>query len=682
MMESPIAKRIPYVHVLHDDIRRDDYYWLKERNDPEVIAYLEAENRYYEEHMQPLEELTEQLYQEMFARMDEDEIDVPIQASPYYYYSRTEKGKQYSIYARKRANSRDLLDQTLEEVILDVNTLAKEDEYLSVNALRVSPDHSKLAYLDNRDGTDRYVVCVKDLLTGEQLSDRIEDVFIDGSLEWDATGHYLFYITVDDAQRPYRLWRHHVGNAGLDELLYEEVDSTFALTLQKSRSGEYLFLKSETKTTTEVRYLRADQPTSEFHVFDARQKGIEYEIEHVGDTFLILTNKEASQFKVLQCPIETMDQASRVELFPYDASRYLQAMYPFKDAVVLFGRQDGLTQIWIYRDGSLSRLNWDEPLYTVRLAYNISYDTTEVIFHYESLLTPKITYSLNLLTGERVVLKKMSVPGSDYVSDEYTSERIFATAHDGAQIPLSVVYRKGAMNKGPAPLILYGYGSYGANSDPMFDATRLPFMDRGIIFVTAQIRGGSEMGRFWYEDGKLMKKMNTFTDFFSAAQDLIQRGYTTSSQLAARGGSAGGLLMGAVINLSTDLFQVVVADVPFVDVVTTMVDDTLPLTSLEWDEWGDPREVEAYHYMKSYSPYDQVEAKDYPHLLVTTGLNDPRVAYFEPAKWVARLRVTKTDDHQLLLKTNMGAGHFGSSGRYNRLKELAGRYAFILDKIQ
>ncbi len=679
-MNAPQAKQVAHPHILHNDERIDEYYWLKDRTNPEVIQYLEEENHFYKEAMKPLEPFTEQLYQEMFARVPEDEVNVPVQDGPYYYYARIEKDFQYPLFARKRAEKRSQLDSAFEEVILDLNSLAKDDEYLSVTVQRLSPDHNYLAYLENRDGTDQYTLYVKDLTTKNLLSDQISHVFIDESLEWDATGTYLFYITVDETQRPYRVWRHRLGDSQPDVLLYEEIDITFSLTLNKSRSGHFLWLKSENKTTTEIRYLYAHEPHTAFTLFDARRPGIRYELEHFGQDFLILTNDAAQNFRLLCCSTHDHTHSARVELFPYDDKRYLQGLYPFQDALLLSGRQDGLTQLWIYREQTLTQLTWDEPLYTVSIEGNRSYDTTEVLVHYESLLTPRITFGFHLQTGERTCLQQAPVPGT-YEKSYYHQERLFATAKDGTAVPMLAVYPIGLLDKGPAPLLLYGYGSYGANSEPHFDPTRLPLLDLGVVFVIAQIRGGSEMGHSWYENGKLLQKRNTFTDFIAVAEDLIKRGYTTPAKLAARGGSAGGLLLGAVANLAGHLFQVMAPAVPFVDVVTTMLDETIPLTSLEWDEWGNPIDPEFYRYMKSYSPYDNVSQQSYPHMIVTTGLNDPRVAYWEPAKWVARLRATKTDDHTLVLKTNMGAGHFGASGRYNHLKELAASYAFILDKI-
>lgn len=678
-MKPPVAKRIPHPHELHGDVREDDFYWLKDRTNPEVIQYLEDENWYYDEIMRPLEEQTEQIYQSMVDRVPNSEVQVPVQHGQFFYYSHLDKNKQYPIYARKQAASRELLPKAPEEVVLDLNELAGEGEYLSVTVQRMSTDHNRLAYLENRDGTDRYTIHVKDMETGELLPDRIPDVYLYGSMEWSRCSEYIFYITVDEHQRPYRLWRHRLGSdVDSDELIFEEKDMTFTLLVTKSQSGKFIFVQSRSKTTGEIHLLDADSPLSPLQLIDGRRDGIDYDVEHWGDDLLILTNEGALNFQLLRCPLD--DLQSRVEIVDHCEDRYLQAMYPFRDKLLIVGRENGVTQIWILRGNELEQIKWDEPLYTVSVLSDQSYETEEVLIQYESLLTPKTTYGLNLHSFEKHRLQVAPVSGG-YDRSRFRQEQLWAAAEDGVKVPMTVVYREGAFNHGPAPLILHGYGSYGANSDPHFDPYRLPLLDKGIVFVTAQVRGGSELGRSWYEEGKLRNKRNTFTDFIAAAKYLIDQDYTIPSQMAARGGSAGGLLVGAVANMASELFQVIVPAVPFVDVVTTMLDATIPLTTLEWDEWGNPQDQEDYFYIKSYSPYDNVEAKDYPHMYVTTGLNDPRVAYWEPAKWVARLRGVKTDDNVLVLKTNMGAGHFGASGRFNHLKEAAACYAFIFDKL-
>ena len=678
-MKPPVAKKIPYQHKLHGDVRQDDYYWLKEKTNPEVIQYLEEENKYYDEIMQPLKNFAENIFQRMVDRVPDTEEFVPIQHGPYFYYARMEKDKQYPIYVRKKAKSRDELASAHEEIVLDVNELAGEGEYIDVNVLKMSSDHNLLAYLENRDGTDRYTLLIKDMNTGELLSDRIPNVYIFYSLEWSNCGKYIFYITVDEQQRPYQLWRHRLGTDHKDDkLIYEEKDTTYTLFISKSQSGKFIFVHSSSKNTSEIRMLDADDPLSPLTLIDTRRAGIEYDVEHWGDDLLILTNENALNFKLVRASLH--DLQSREEVIPHDEKRFLQGMYPFRNTLILSGRENGLTQVWKFEAGKLTRLEWDEPLYTVSVLPEQSYEADEVLIRFESYLTPRTIYGLHLRTGEKQLLQVAPVNGP-YNPADYHQEQLWITAEDGVKVPLNMFYKKGALDNGPAPLILQGYGSYGANNDPNFSPYRLPILEKGVVFVTAQIRGGSEMGRSWYENGKMQKKRNTFTDFIAAAKFLIDKGYTTSDKLAARGGSAGGLLVGAVANMAGELFKVIVAEVPFVDVVTTMLDDTIPLTTLEWEEWGDPRKPDDYFYMKSYSPYDNVEKKAYPHMYVTAGLNDPRVGYWEPAKWVAKLRELKTDNNILVLKTNMGAGHYGSSGRFNQLKETAELYAFVLNKL-
>lgn len=678
-MKPPIAKRFPHPHELHGDVREDDYYWLKDRTNPEVIAYVENENRYYNEMMQPLKEQTDEIYQRMVDRVPDSEVAVPVQHGSYFTYSRLDKTMQYPIYARKKSASRELLSEAPEEIVLDLNELAKESDYLSVTALRWNTDQNLLAYLENRDGTDRYTVFIKDMETGQLLSDRIPDVFIYGSVEWSRCGDYIFYITVDASERPSRLMRHRLGtDTDQDQLIYEEKDETFTLSINKSQSGKFIIVHADSKTTSEVRLIDTDSPLAPIQLVDARRYGIEYDVEHWGEHLLILTNEDAQNFKLLRCPIS--DLQARESLVDYDENRYLQALYPFREKLLVAGRENGLTQLWELKEGQLERIEWDEPLYSVSVKSNQDYDASELLLSFESMLTPETTYGLDLHNGVRSCIQVAPVSG-EYDPSKFRQKQLWATAEYGVKVPLNLVYKEGALDHGPAPIILYAYGSYGANSEPYFSPYRLPILEKGVVFVTAQVRGGSEMGKQWYEDGKMQNKRNTFTDFIAAAKYLIEEGYTTSDKLAARGGSAGGLLAGAVANMAGDLFNVIVPEVPFVDVVTTMLDTSIPLTTLEWDEWGDPREPEAYFYMKSYSPYDNVEAKSYPHMYITTGLNDPRVGYWEPAKWVARLRELKTDDHTLVMKTNMGAGHFGESGRLNQLKEVASLYAFVLDKI-
>ncbi len=683
MTNPPVAKTQHHLLSLNGDIRSDAYYWLRERDNPQTLAYLEAENAYLGEVMQPLEGLQEKLYQEMLGRIQQTDLEVPIQEGPYFYYARTEAGQQYKIHCRKKAATRAELDTAPEEIILDLNGLAQGKPYLSVTLIKPSPDHTLLAYLQNQDGSDRYTVFVKNLQTGELLPDHMENVYLSGSLEWDALGQYLFYVVLDETQRPFRLYRHKLGAAPFtDPLIYEEQDQTFRLTIQKSSSGAFIFAISSSTLTDEVRYLPADQPEGRWKVFAPRVRGVKYNVRHHRDHFFILTNQNAQNFKILTAPVADPYPQNWQVFLPHRPEVYLENLYSLANYLLITGREKGLTQVWIYSFdlGMIFKLGFDELLYTVSLGENRMFEGDKVLLNFQSLLTPKTVLEVDLFTRDTQMLKQDAVLGG-YDKGQYASERIWATARDGAQVPISLVYKRGARNHGPAPLYLYAYGSYGFSSDPNFNSNRLALLERGVIFAIAHVRGGAEMGRDWYEEGKLLKKKNTFSDFVDCAEYLIKAGHTTPEKLVAMGGSAGGLLMGAVLNMRPDLFKAVVAHVPFVDVMTTMSDASIPLTTLEYDEWGNPADPEYYAYMKSYSPYDNVEAKAYPHMLVTTGLNDPRVAYWEPAKWVARLRAHKTDPNQLLLKTHMGAGHGGSSGRYDRLKEIALEYAFILDKL-
>jgi len=679
-MKQPIAKKINQTFELHGDIRQDDYYWMREKTNPEVIEHLEAENAYYKEMMKPMQALTDEIYEQMIARIPADEEQVPIQDGPYFYYARRTKELQYPIYARKKAFDRTELETTTEEITLDVNKLAKEDDYLSIGGLSYSACHQYLAYLENRDGTDNATLYVKDLESGTLLVDVIENVCDYGSVLWSNCGKYLFYTTINDMQRPNKLWRHTMGTpVSEDVFLFEESDETFNLYISKSQSERFIFVNSYSTTTTEISFIDADAPLEPLTCIAKRKRDIEYSVEHWGDKFLILTNENATNFKLMSCPIN--DLTNRDEFLPYDETYFLGGggVCPFKDKLYVTGRKDGLTQVWEYVDGNLVQLEWDESIYSVYLIGG-QYDAKEILVYYQSLLTPATTLSIDATTGKQTVLQVAPVAG-EYDAANFIQEQVWATAPDGIKVPVLLQYKKEALKNGPAPLILTAYGSYGSCSDPYFSAYRLPILDKGVIFATAQVRGGSEMGRSWYFDGKMKKKMNTFTDFIAGAEHLIAEGYTTSDLIAGRGGSAGGLLIGAVANLAGEKFKVLVPEVPFVDVLTTMLDETIPLTTGEWDEWGNPKKAEDYAVMRTYSPYDNVEKKAYPHLYITTGLNDPRVAYWEPAKWVARLRELKTDDNTLILKTHMGAGHYGASGRLNELKEAAECYGFILNKL-
>lgn len=678
-MNPPAAPQHPYSHHLHNDVRPDPYYWLRDKTNPEVIAYLEAENQWFDEQLAPLSELKEHLYQDMLSHVPPVEDQLPVQNGPYFYGSKIPQNAEYPYYYRVTATHRSQIDGAPEEVLLDVNRLAQPGEFLSVTSVRMDPQHRYLAYLENRDGTDRYTLFIKDVRSHQLMDAPIPNVFIGDSVVWNHTGSAIFYLTVDEGQRPYRLWRHLLGDTS-DLLLFEERDPAFSLSLTRSRDGQYLFCTASTKTTSEVRYLPFSDNQPKLNTFKPRTTGVLYELEHWHGQFLVLTNENAVNFTLLSVPSDHPDPAHMVPLFPYDPKRYLQAVLPFEKGLLVAGREDSLTQLWTYQGEVLTRLPWDDPLYTVTPGNNLSFSPEEVLVRYQSLVTPPRDYAISFENGERSLLREQ--PIVNYQKDSYQERRLWAHAEDGTPIPLSAVATRRTWDtSGPHPIILYGYGSYGMSSNPTFDPTRIPLSDRGVIYVIAHVRGGSEMGYQWYLDGKLEKKRNTFSDFIASAQYLVKEGYTTPELLGARGRSAGGLLMGAIINMRPDLFKVVVAGVPFVDVVTTMLDASIPLTTLEWDEWGNPEHENDYVYMKSYSPYDNVTKTAYPHLMVYTGLNDPRVGYFEPAKWVARLREKKTDANQLVLKTHMGAGHGGRSGRFAHLEDLAEEYAFMLDKI-
>ena len=679
-MKQPIAKKQEKSLEIHGDIRQDPYYWMNEKTNPEVIAHLEAENAYFTEMLKPAAGLIAEIYEEMVARIPEDEVQVPVKRGEYFYYTRRSKALQYPIYARKKCENRADLESTVEEINLDVNTLATGDDYLSIGGLSYSNDHQFLAYLENRDGTDNATLFIKDLTTGDLMQDVIPNVCDYGQVLWSSCGGYIFYTTINEMQRPYRLYRHTIGSAvEIDVLLFEEQDDTFNLYINKSQSGRFIFVNSYSTTTTEISYIDADAPMMQVAPIVKRVRNIEYQVEHWGDEFLILTNENAINFKLMAAPIT--DVSAIREFLPYDETYFLGggSIFPFKDKLYLTGRKNGLTQVWEYQNGELIQLTWDEAIYRVSLIWGQDYHAKEILVNYQSLLTPSTTLSIDVATGVQSVLQVAPVAGV-YDANDYIQEQIWATAKDGVKVPVLLKYKKDALTE-PAPLILTAYGSYGYSSDPYFSAYELPLLNKGVIVATAQVRGGSEMGRHWYFDGKMKNKMNTFTDFIAAADALFEQGYTTKEQIAGRGGSAGGLLIGAVANLAGEKFKILVPEVPFVDVLTTMLDESIPLTTGEWDEWGNPKIAEDYAVMRAYSPYDNVEEKAYPHLYITTGLNDPRVGYWEPAKWVARLREMKTDDNVLVMKTSMGAGHYGASGRLNELKELAEMYGFVLSKL-
>ncbi|RMF67056.1 MAG: S9 family peptidase [Calditrichaeota bacterium] len=670
----PVAKIVPKDVSVHGDKRIDNYFWLRERDNPEVLDYLRAENAYTEKVMAHTEELQQKLYDEMVARIKETDLEVPERVGEYYYYNRTEEGKQYPIHCRKKGS----LDAP-EEVLLDENELAKGHDYFRIGVLRVSPDQRLLAFSTDTTGGERYTIHVKDLRSGEILPDEIPNTYY--SMEWANDNRTLFYNTLDAAMRPFKLYKHVLGAApDRDELVHFEEDESYFLELSKSKSRAYLFLRLESSTTTEVWYLDANKPERRFKLIHPRQHGMEYYVEHHGDKFYILTNDHATNFKLMEAPVSRPAKRNWKETFPYDEAVKLDRVEPFKDHLVIYERENGLPKIRILdmKTGETHFVSFDEPAYSIRRTANPEFDTTTLRFKYSSLVTPESVYDYDMNRRTRELKKQTEVLGG-YDPAQYQTERIFAQAPDGVKVPISLVYKKGLRKNGKNPLFLYGYGSYGITVDPGFSSNRLSLLDRGFVYAIAHIRGGGAMGRTWYEDGKLLHKKNTFTDFIACAEHLIHEGYTSPERLVIYGGSAGGLLIGAVVNMRPELFKAAVAKVPFVDVVNTMLDASIPLTVIEYEEWGDPNDKTYYEYIKSYSPYDNVRPQAYPNMLITAGLNDPRVQYWEPAKWTAKLRATKTDDNLLLLKVNMGAGHGGASGRYRSLHELAFEYAFIFD---
>ncbi|MCE5248816.1 S9 family peptidase [bacterium] len=672
----PAAQIIPKADTLFGDVRVDNYYWLRDKSNREVIAYLESENKYTESEMKHTKDFQDSLYRELLGRIKETDVTVPEKIDDYYYYSRTEEGKQYPINCRKKGS----LDAQ-EEILLDRNVLAEGHDYFRIGIFKISPDHQLLAYSADTAGSETYTIYIKDLRTGRLLDDVIPNTYY--SVEWANDNKTIFYNVLDDAKRPYKLYRHVLGTPSNDDIMvFHEKDDMYYLNLSKSKSKKYLILSLESNTTTEVHYLKADFPSDTFKILHPRQHNMEYYVDHHGEMFFITTNENAKNFKLMETPVRNPSKKNWKEVIPHRDSVKIDGIEVFKNHLVVYERENGLNKIHIRNLSNREDFSVDfpEPVYSVRQGNNPDYNTTLLRFHYTSLITPASVYDFNMDTRTRELKKQDEVLGG-YDPSLYQSERIYAKVPDSTMIPVSLVYKKGMVKNGMNPLLLYGYGSYGNSIDPAFSSNRLSLLDRGFIFAIAHVRGGGEMGRYWYDNGKLLKKKNTFTDFIACAEHLIEENYTSSEKLVIEGGSAGGLLMGAVTNMRPDLFRAVVAHVPFVDVVNTMLDPSIPLTVTEYEEWGNPGNKDYYFYMKSYAPYDNVEAKAYPAILITAGLNDPRVPYWEPAKLTAKLRALKTDTNLLLLKTNMGAGHGGASGRYDYLKDIAFEYAFVFNAL-
>jgi oligopeptidase B len=673
-IKPPVAEMIPKLDIVQDEQRTDNYFWLRDKSNPKVIEYLEAENRYTEAVMKHTEPFQEQLYQELLGRIKETDLTVPEKLDDYFYYTRTETGKQYRIYCRKQGS----LDAA-EEILLDGNALAEGHDYMAIGAYEVSPNHQLLAYAINTTGDEKFTLRVKNLSTGELLPDEVPNIYY--GVEWANDNQTLFYTTLDDTKRPYKLHRHKLGSDSQeDALVYHETDESFYLHLGKTRSNAYLLMNLESNNTSEVHYLEADDPTGDFKVFQPRRREVEYSVEHHSDRFLIVTNVDAKNFKLIEAPVDAPSEANWKEVISHREAVKIDGVSPFQNHLVVYERENGLKQIRIFElaTNEVHSVDFPEPVYTFWGGGNREFNTNILRFHYSSFITPNSVFDYNMDAKTRELKKQEEVLG-EYDPSRYESQRIFAEAADGTEVPVSLVYKKGMTQDGNNPLLLIGYGSYGISIDPNFASNGLSLLDRGFIVAIAHIRGGGEMGRPWYESGKLLNKKSTFTDFITCAEHLIAENYTTSDKLVIQGGSAGGLLMGAVMNIRPELFKAVLAHVPFVDALNTMLDASIPLTVIEYEEWGNPNEKPYYDYIRSYSPYDNIEAKNYPNLLVTAGLNDPRVHYWEPAKWTAKLRASKTDSNRILLKTEMGSGHGGPSGRYDALKETAFEYAFILD---
>jgi oligopeptidase B len=671
----PVAEKIKKEFQEFGKTRVDNYYWLKERENPKVVEYLKAENEYLEAVLKPTEPLQGKLYQEIVGRIKQTDMSVPYRDNGYYYYTRFEEGKEYPVYCRKKGS----LDAP-EEVMLNGNEMAEGQPFFSLWGLEVSPDNTLLAYAVDTVSRRLYVQRFKNLAGGETLSDEIPNTL--GMAAWASDNKTVFYVLKDTTTlRPYRVMRHVLGTpASGDQEVFVESDETFNTAVFKSKSKKYLIIASESTLSTEYRILEADRPDGQLKVVQPRERDLEYHVEHFRDKLYIRTNYKAKNFRLMETPLDKTTKENWVELIPHRDDVLLEGFEIFNDFLVVEERKSGLTQIRAigWQDKAEHSLDFGEATYAASIGVNPEFDTDWLRYNYSSLTTPNSTYDYNLKTREKKLLKQQEVLGG-FSPENYQAERLYATAADGVKVPISLVYRKGMEKRGDNPLLEYGYGSYGASEDPYFDSSLLSLLDRGFIYALVHIRGGSEMGRAWYEDGKLLKKKNTFTDFIACAEFLIAEKFTRPEKLFAAGASAGGLLMGAVVNMRPDLYKGVIAGVPYVDVITTMLDPSIPLTAEEYDEWGNPNVREYYDYMLSYSPYDNVEAKGYPAMLVTTGLHDSQVQYWEPAKWVAKLRSLKTDNNRLLLHTNMDAGHGGQSGRFRRYRETALEFAFMLD---
>ncbi|TNE70378.1 MAG: S9 family peptidase [Bacteroidetes bacterium] len=682
--KGPEAIKKPETLSVHGDDRIDNYFWMrlsdeqKEAMTPDaqtqqVINYLEAENDYTKKQLSHTEKLQEQLYTEITARIKQDDSSVPYTKKGYSYYSRFEKGQDYPYICRKKNDQ--------EEILLNGPEMGEGQAYFQLSSYTISANNDIIAYGVDFVSRRQYTIFFKEISTGKIFEDKIENT--SGSIVWANDNKTIFYAKNDPVTlRTYRIYKHVIGtDPAADELVYEETDDTFNCYVFKTKSDEYIMIGSHQTMSAEYRFIPADKPNAKWTVLQPRERGHEYSVDHLGDSFYIITNWDAKNFRLMKTPVKKTEKSNWKEVLPHREDVFLESIEVFNDYLVLTERSNGLNALHVrnLRTGENHYISFNDPAYVVNTSINVEINSEVLRFSYTSLTTPNSVYDYNLKTRERELLKVQEVVDPNFDPANYISERIYVVARDGAKVPVSIVYHKNTERSAATPLLLYGYGSYGYSIDPYFSSVRLSLLDRGFVFAIAHIRGGQEMGRAWYEDGKLLNKKNTFNDFIDCAKHLCDAGYTSPDHLYAQGGSAGGLLMGAVINMEPDLWNGVIAGVPFVDVISTMLDESIPLTTGEFDEWGNPKDKEYYDYIKSYSPYDNIEAKNYPNLLVTTGYWDSQVQYWEPAKWVAKLRELKTDDNILLLHCDMDVGHGGASGRFKRYKEVAMEYAFLLD---
>ena len=676
-LQPPIAKIIPKELKKHNHIRIDNYYWLNERENPEVIDYLNKENDFYNHATAHTKDFQKDLFEEMKARIKEDDESVPYFYNGYFYITRFEKGKDYPIHSRKKATLK-----AKEEIIFDCNEMAKEFTYFNLNGISISEDNKWVSYGIDTVSRRQYTIQIKNLETNEILPLRIENTT--GGATWASDNKTIFYTRKDLVTlRSDKIFKHKLGSNPSEDLeVYFEKDDTFNVSVYKSKSKKYIIISSESTLTSEFQILLSHTPDAKFKIFQKRTRELEYSFSHYGDSFYIVTNKDdATNFKLMTTPETKTSKANWVDLIPHRENVLLEGIDIFKDYLVVSERSDGLNKIRVmpWNGEREYYLPFEIETYTAETTTNIDFDTEILRYSYQSMATPSSLIDFNMRTKEKTILKEQQVLGGKFDKNNYLEKRIWAKASDGIKIPISIVYKKGVVLNGENPLLLYSYGSYGMNIDPYFSTTRLSLLDRGFIYAIAHVRGGEDLGRNWYEDGKLLKKKNTFTDFIDCSKFVISEKYTSSNHLYAEGGSAGGLLMGAIVNMAPELYNGIIAQVPFVDVVTTMLDETIPLTTGEYDEWGNPNKKKYYDYMLSYSPYDNVKAQHYPNMYISTGLHDSQVQYWEPAKWIAKLRVYKTNSNQLYLDTNMEAGHGGASGRFEALKEVAKEFSFLLD---